>query len=92
MSKMFEGACNWQAVARKCNVNFSTISRIQHNFREFDRMSKRPHNRCVGEGFADVSVVNRVPHDGGGVMAWAGISYGQRTQLHFIDGNFNAQR
>jgi hypothetical protein len=38
-----------------------------------------------------VHSVNRVPHGGGGVMVWAGISYGQRTQLHFIDGNFNAQ-
>ena len=26
------------------------------------------------------------------VMVWAGISYGQRTQLHFIDGNLNAVR
>ena len=29
----------------------------------------------------------RVPHGGGGVMVWAGISYG-----HFINGNLNAQR
>jgi transposase len=36
--------------------------------------------------------VNRVPHDGGGVMVWAGISYGQRTQLHFIDAQRYAQR
>jgi hypothetical protein len=47
---------------------------------------------CVGKRFADVNVVNRVPHGGGGVMVWAGISYGQQTQLHFIDGNLNAQR
>ena len=40
--------------------------------------------------FADVNVVNRVPH--GGVMVWAGLSYGQRTQLHFIIGNLYAQR
>ena len=46
----------------------------------------------VGEWFADVNVVNRVPHGGGGVMVWAGISFGQRTQLDFIDGNLNAQR
>jgi hypothetical protein len=39
--------------------------------------------RRVGEHFADVNVVNRVPHGGGGVMVWAGISYGQLTQLHF---------
>jgi hypothetical protein len=46
----------------------------------------------VGEQFADVNVVKRVPHCGGGVMVWAGISYGQQTQLHFIDGNLNAQK
>uniref|UniRef100_A0A4W5N771 ATCAY kinesin light chain interacting caytaxin n=1 Tax=Hucho hucho TaxID=62062 RepID=A0A4W5N771_9TELE len=48
--------------------------------------------RCVGERFADVNVVNRVPHGGGGVMVWASISYVQQTQLHFIYGNLNAQR
>ena len=32
---------------------------------------------CVGERFADVNVVNRVPHGGSGVMIWAGISYAQ---------------
>ena len=48
--------------------------------------------RCVGEGFDDVNVVNRVHHDGGGVTLWAGISYGQRTQLHFINGHLKAQR
>ena len=30
-----------------------------------------------GEQAAYVNVVNRVPHGGGGVMVWAGISYGQ---------------
>ena len=48
--------------------------------------------RLVGEWFADVKVVNRVPYGGGGVMVWEGVSYGQRIQLHFIDGNLNAQR
>jgi hypothetical protein len=43
-----------------------------------------------GERFADVNGVNRVPHGGGGVMVWAGISYGQQTQLHFIDANLNS--
>lgn len=30
--------------------------------------------RCVGERFADVNVVDRVPHGGGGVLVRAGIS------------------
>ncbi len=46
----------------------------------------------MGERFADVNVVDRVAHGGGGVMVWAGICYGQRTQVHFIDGILNAQR
>ncbi len=44
--------------------------------------------RCVGEWFADVNVVDRVAH---GVKVWAGICYGQRTQVHFIDGILNAE-
>ncbi len=46
----------------------------------------------VGERFADVNVVDRVAHGGGGVMVWAGVSYEQRTQVHFIDGILNAER
>ncbi len=48
--------------------------------------------RHVGERFADVNVVDRVAHGGGGVMVWAGVCYGQRTRVHFIDGILNAQR
>ncbi len=48
--------------------------------------------RHVGERFADVNVVDRVAHGGGGVMLWAGVCYGQGTQGHFIDGILNAQR
>ncbi len=33
--------------------------------------------RRVGEWFADVNVVVRVAHGGGGVMVWAGVCYGQ---------------
>ncbi len=48
--------------------------------------------RPVGERFSDVNVVDRVAHGGGGVMVWVGVCYGQRTQVHFIDGILNAQR
>ncbi len=48
--------------------------------------------RRVGEWFADVNLVDRVAHGGGGVMVWAGICYGQRTRVHFIDGILNVQR
>ncbi len=46
----------------------------------------------MGERFADVEVVDRVAHGDGGVMVWAGICYGQRTQVHYIEGILNAQR
>ncbi len=45
--------------------------------------------RRLDERFADVSVVVRVAHGGGGVMVWAGVCYGQQTQVHFIDGILN---
>ncbi len=48
--------------------------------------------RCVGKQFADVNVVDRVAHGGGGVMVWAGVCYKQQTQVHCIDGILNAQR
>ena len=72
------------AVAREVNVNLSTMSHLQRRFREFGSMSNRPHNRRprvwvrVGERFADVNVVSRVPHVVGAFMVWEGIRYGQR--------------
>ena len=38
-----------------------------------------------------MSTLWRVPHGGSRVMVWAGISYREWTQLHFINGNLNAQ-
>ncbi len=46
----------------------------------------------MGGQFADLNVVDRVAHGGGGVMVWAGVCYGQQIQVHFIDGILNAQR
>ncbi len=46
----------------------------------------------VYQRFADVNVVDRVAHGGGGFMVWAGVCYGQWTRVHFIDGILNAQR
>ena len=57
-------------VDSELNVHFSTISCLQSRFREFGSMSNQPHNcrpcvwRRVGEWFADVNVVDRVPHRG----------------------------
>ena len=81
------------AVARECNFNFSTICRLQHRIREFGQPASQRQTRYrVGEHVADVNVVKRVHNSGGGVMVWTGINYALRTQLHFIDGNLNAQR
>uniref|UniRef100_A0A8C7VZE4 Calsyntenin-1 n=1 Tax=Oncorhynchus mykiss TaxID=8022 RepID=A0A8C7VZE4_ONCMY len=39
-----------------------------------------------------ISYKSFMPLGGGGVIVWAGINYGQQTQLHYIDGNLHAQR
>jgi hypothetical protein len=95
---MLTAAISTRAVAREFNVNFSIISHPQRCFGEFVNTSNWPHNRRprvwrhLGEWLAVVNVVNRVPHGGDGVMVWAGMNCGQQTQLHFINGNLNAQR
>ena len=43
IAKLPAGMFN-RVVARELNANFSTISRIQRNFREFGSMSNRRHN------------------------------------------------
>lgn len=50
--------------------------------------NKRPQCAVL---ITQYSVMNRVPHGGGGVMVWSGIRCRQQTQLHSIDGNLNAQ-
>ena len=79
---MFTAGMSTRAVARELNVHFSTIDStingLLHHFREFDSKSNQAHNcrPCVwrvGEQFADVNVVNRGPHGGGGVIVWAGV-------------------
>jgi hypothetical protein len=77
-----------RAVARECNINFSTIS--LREFGSTPQLASQLQTTC--KAFSDVNFVNRVPNGGGGVIVWAGISFGQRTQLHFIDSNLNAQR
>jgi hypothetical protein len=82
---MVTAGMSTRAVARELNVRFSAISCLQPH-------KRRPHVwHHVGERFADVNVVNRVPHVGGWVRVWAGMSYGRLTQMHFVYGNFNAQ-
>uniref|UniRef100_A0AAZ3PD94 Transposase n=1 Tax=Oncorhynchus tshawytscha TaxID=74940 RepID=A0AAZ3PD94_ONCTS len=41
---MLTAGMSIRAVARELNVNFSTISRIQHHFREFGSTSRQPRN------------------------------------------------
>ena len=90
---MLTAGMSTRAVASEFNVHLSTRCRLQRRFTEFGSTSNRPHNRRpliwhhVGEQFANSlsTVVNKVPH--GGVMVCAGISYGQRTQMHL-----NAQK
>ncbi len=96
----------WAAVTCEFPFGINKVNQIKSNlalwrgvlFTDESRFSLyradgRPVSWChVGERFADVNVVDWVAHGGGGVMVWAGICYGQRTQVHFIDGILNTQR
>ena len=48
--------------------------------------------RRDGERYRDNCLIERDRFGGGGLMVWAGISYGHRTPLVFIDGSLTAQR
>ena len=67
---MLTAGMSTRAVAKEFNV-------LQGNFIEFVNLSNQPHNRTphvlcrVGKQFANVNIVNGVPHDGGGVMVRA---------------------
>jgi hypothetical protein len=56
-------------------------SRMNPGFQLYRADGRERVWRCVGEWFPDVNIVNRVPHGGGGVMVWTGISYRQQTQI-----------
>ncbi len=85
----FKGVCNRHADCRNASpVLFKDESR----FSLYRADGRQRVWRLVSERFADVNVVDRVANGGGGVMVWAGVCYGQWTQMHFIDGILNAQR
>lgn len=48
--------------------------------------------RRRGERYSDNCLLERDRFGGGGLTVWAGICYGQRTPLVFIEGNLTAQR
>ncbi len=66
-------------------------SRMNHGFHCTGQMVDSVFGVVWVRGFADVNVVDQVAHGGGGVMVWAGVCYGQQTQVHFIDGIFECK-
>ena len=70
------------------NVMFSDESR----FLLYRADSRRRVYRCDGERFRDNCVDEVDGFGGGGLMVWAGIAYGHRTPMVFIDGRLTAQR
>ena len=79
--------CSCKKIVPMMSFFYPLTHRQRRCFREFG--SKLHLWRHVG---LLMSMLLREPHTGAGVMVWAGINYGQRTQLQFINGNLNAQR
>ena len=70
------------------NVMFSDESR----FLLYRADGRRRVYRRDGERFRDNCVDEVDRFGGGGLMVWAGIAYGHRTPMVFIDGPLTAQR
>ena len=84
---MLSAGISTRAVARELNVYFSTISHFQCCFRGFGSTSKSALDHVY-----DVVWVNGLPHGGGGIMVWAGINNGQRTELRLSMGIFKCTK
>jgi hypothetical protein len=86
-----------RGVARECNGHFSTISHLQCRFRELGSTANwpQPQTMCMvscGRAVCWCECCEQIVPWWRWGYGMAGISYGQQTQLHFIDGNLNAQR
>ncbi len=89
--------CNWlewaNAYIRWCLALWRGVLLTDESWFSLYRADGRHHVwHRMGERFSDANVVDWVAHGCAGVMVWEGICYGQRTQVHFIDGILNAQR
>ncbi len=60
----------------------------ESRFSQYRADGRQLVRRFMGEWFADVNVVDRVAHG----WRWAGVCYGEQTQVNFIDGILNVQR
>ncbi len=50
-------------------------SRMNPGFSLYRADGRQRARHRVGEQFADVNIVDRVAHGGGGVMVWGGVCY-----------------
>ena len=74
--------CQW------CNVMFSDESR----YLLYRADGRQRVYRRNGERYRDNCLVEHDRFGGGALIVWAGITYGHRTPLAFIDGPLTAQR